>query len=232
VPIDSSIVDGALWVARRRQAGLDFLALFWPLAFTAILLPGLRHAMRVPAELPAHRMFRLREAEGRAAWMRAVERFVAAYAIVPIYALVIPISIRLHGWMPAARMTVLQVIAALIMFMFEGLFLSWQQSPFTCSYQPGRRPIVTVIGGYAGTLGALVPVVSIFIAAAGKSAILFWVLLPMLAAPWIRLHVARREGWGEAPLLYADLGDSAPDIGVREMRAQPAPLTGSGAISS
>ncbi|MBS1856256.1 MAG: hypothetical protein JST11_12895 [Acidobacteria bacterium] len=230
VLLNSSIVDGALWVSRRRQAGLDFLVLFWPLASTAILLPGLRHAMRIPAELPAHWMFRLREAEGRAAWMRAVERFIAAYTLAPIYLLAIPLSIWLHGWMPAARMTVLQIIASLAMF--EALFQSWQQLPFACSYQPGKRPLVTVISGYVGVLGALVPAVSLFIGAAGKSAILFWVLLPMLAAPWLWLHLARREGWGEAPLLYADPGDSVPDLGIREMRVQTAALTGSGAISS
>ena len=231
--INSSIVDGAVWISKRRQAGLEFLVLFWPLACTAVLLPGLRHVMSIPAELRAHWIFRMHEAEGRAAWMRAVERFVAAYAIAPIYLLLIPVSIHLHGWMPATRMTLLQVFASLTMF--EVLFQSWQQLPFTCSYRPGKRPLVTIVLGYGAMLGAVVPVLSIYIAAAGKAAILFWVLFPMLAGTWLKLHRSRRDGWGEAPLLYEDTGDDVPDMGIREMRGrriEPEPLVNGGAISS
>jgi hypothetical protein len=72
VLINSSIVDGALMLARRRQAGFGFLLLFWPLACTTILLPGLRHAMSIPSELRALWFFRPRVAEGRLACMRAV----------------------------------------------------------------------------------------------------------------------------------------------------------------
>ena len=214
--INSSIVDGALLIHQRRSAGLEFMVLFWPLACTAILLPGLRHVMSIPSELRAHWIFRLHEAEGRAAWMRAVERFVLAYAIAPLYLLLVPLSIHLHGWLPAARMTLLQVLLSLIMF--EILFQSWQQLPFTCSYRPGKRPIVVIVLGYTSMLGALVPMLSMYIAAAGKSAILFWILFPMAALAWIKLHLSRREGWGEAQMLYEDTGDDVLDIGIREMR--------------
>jgi len=220
VLINSSIVDGAVWVSRRRQAGLDFLVLFWPLACTVVLLPGLRHAMRVPAELRAHWIFRIHEAAGRSAWMSAVERFVVAYAIAPVYLVLIPLSIHLHGWMPSARMAILQVFLSLTFF--EILFQSWQQLPFTCSYRPGSKPLVTVVAGYGVTLGALVPVLSIYIAAAGRSAILFWLFFPMLFGLWFKLRAGRREGWGEAPLLYEDPGDAVIDLGITEMRVQPA----------
>jgi hypothetical protein len=214
--INSSIVDGALWLSRRRQAGFEFLVLFWPLACTAVLLPGLRHAMSIPAELRAHWIFRMQEAAGRAAWMQAVERFTVAYAIAPIYLLLVPVCIHLHGWIPALRMTLLQVFLSLTMF--EILFQSWQQLPFTCSYRPGKRPLVGIVSGYACMLGAVVPVISILTGAAGKSAILFWILFPMLFSVWYKLHRERLEGWGEAQLLYEDTGDEVLDIGVKEFR--------------
>jgi hypothetical protein len=214
--INSSIVDGALWITRRRQAGFDFLVLFWPLACTVILLPGMRHAMRIPSELRAHWVFRMHEASGRVAWMDAVERFVLFYTVLPIYLLLVPASIYLHGWMGATRMTLLQVFLSLTFF--EILFQSWQQLPFTCSYRPGSKPLVAVLSGYGATLGALVPVLSIYIAAAGKSAILFWILFPMLAGLWYKLHQGRREGWGEAQLMYEDKTDAILDLGISEMR--------------
>jgi hypothetical protein len=216
--INSSIVDGALWMARRRQAGIDFLVLFWPLACTVVLLPGMRHAMRIPSELRAHWVFRMHEASGRAAWMSAVERFVILYTVLPIYLLLVPASVYLHGWMSAARMTLLQVFLSLTFF--EILFQSWQQLPFTCSYRPGSKPLVVVISGYGATLGALVPVLSIYIAAAGKSAILFWILFPFLGGLWLKLHRGRREGWGEAQLMYEDKTDAVIGLGIGEIRGQ------------
>jgi hypothetical protein len=218
VLINSSIVDGALMVARRRQAGFGFLILFWPLACTAILLPGLRHAMSIPAELRAHWIFRLHEAEGRRAWMQAVERFVMVYAIVPIYVPLIPISIYVHGWWATLRMTTLQVTVSLIFF--EILFQSWQQLPFTCSYRPGKRPLVAIVSGYGATLGALVPVLSLYIGACGKSAILFWILFAMAAPFWLKLHRGRKEGWGDAAMMYEDTGETVLGLGIHEMRVQ------------
>ena len=218
VLINSSIVDGALMVARRRQAGFGFLILFWPLACTAILLPGLRHAMSIPAELRAHWIFRLHEAEGRRAWMQAVERFVMLYAIVPIYVPLIPISIYVHGWWATLRMTTLQVTISLIFF--EILFQSWQQLPFTCSYRPGKRPLVAIVSGYGATLGALVPVLSLYIGACGKAAILFWILFAMVAPFWLKLHRGRKEGWGDAAMMYEDTGEAVLRLGIHEMRVQ------------
>jgi hypothetical protein len=42
------------------------------------------------------------------------------------------------------------------------------QLPFTCAYTPGRRPPVIVLAGWIAVLGALVPVLSIIIAAASQ----------------------------------------------------------------
>jgi hypothetical protein len=123
--------------------------------------------------------------------------------------------------MSATRMTLLQVFLSLTFF--EILFQSWQQLPFTCSYRPGSKPLVAVLSGYGATLGALVPVLSIYIAAAGQSAILFWILFPMLAGLWYKLHRGRREGWGEAQLMYEDKTDAIIDLGIGEMRGHREP---------
>ena len=217
--INSAIVDGAVLFSRSRRASLEFLVLFWPLTCTAVLLPGLRHVISIPAELRANWIFRLHEAAGRGQWMRAMERFVVAYAIAPIYLLLAPVSVYLNGWPAAARMTLLQILVSLTMF--ELLFQSWQQLSFTREYRPGKRPLVSIIAGYLATLGAIIPICSIFIAAAGRSVILFALLAPCIAGLWLNMHLARREGWGEAALLYEDAGESILTLGVSGVGHRP-----------
>src|SRR5215217_7808774 len=134
--------------------------------------------------------------------MRAVERFVIAYGIAPIYLLLVPVSVYVNGGLMAARMTLLQVLVSLTMF--EMLFQSWQQLPFACAYRPGKRPLVSILAGYLVTIGAVIPILSIFIAAAGRSGIFFAMLAPGIAGLWLRMRFTRREGWSEALLLYED----------------------------
>jgi hypothetical protein len=43
--------------------------------------------------------------------MRAVERFVKAYAIAPIYILLLPVALYTLPWQHAARLIALQAIA-------------------------------------------------------------------------------------------------------------------------
>lgn len=39
--------------------------------------------------------------------------------------------------------------------------------------------------------------------------------IPAVAAAWLKLRKSRREGWGEGRLLYADLTELVPDLGLR-----------------
>ncbi len=66
---------------------LRFIALYWPVGFSIVMLAGVRHAFLMPADLPANWIFRLLENQGRREWMSAVERFVVACVIVPIHLL-------------------------------------------------------------------------------------------------------------------------------------------------
>ena len=178
---NSSLLNGQAfhhWTGWRQS--LQFVVLFWPLAASVTLLNGFRHVLSVPAELRANWMFQIAESQGRAEWMEAVERFVLAYTVVPIYLAAAPIAVQVLGWELATRMTVLQVLVSLSVFEF--LFYSWQRLPFTCSYLPGKRPLVAVLAGYLGALGALIPTLAIFISVASRVTGLFFVFLGPLAA--------------------------------------------------
>jgi len=154
--------------------------------------------------------------------MRAVERFVILYAIVPSYVLLAPAAILVVGWPIAIRMTVLQILVSLTAF--ELLFYSWQQLPFTCSYTPGKRPLSLVLGAYFATLAFLVPLLTIMIRAGAEFSGPFAVYLIIFVAGWIAARRRRLEECGESPLLYEDVPGGMPELGIRELSWR---LTGS-----
>lgn len=216
VVLNSSLIDGAVFMhGRGWSKALQFLVLFWPLACSVVILSGFRHVLSIPAELRANWIFQLAESQGRAEWMSAVERFVMAYAIAPIYLVLFPVSGFVLGWPVAMRMTVLQLLISLAIF--EGLFYSWQKLPFTCSYLPGKRPLVALVGFYIAALCAAVPILSVMIAAASVIPFLFPIYLLNFGGFYIFLRRQRREGWGEAKLLYEDLPAALPDLGIKDL---------------
>jgi len=215
--LNSSLIDGSL-LARHGHglaSQLKFAALFWPLGISIVVLTGIRHVMRLPAELPANWIFRLTESQGRKQWMQAVERFILCYTIVPLYAVMFPVAVKAVGWGMAARITVFQVVVSLTIF--DLLFDGWQQLPFTCSYVPGKRPMVAIAAGYMGALCALVPLLTLMIATAAQFPLLLTIYGPFFGGIWIWARARRREGWGEDPLLYEDLPEGMPNLGIAEM---------------
>jgi hypothetical protein len=216
VMLNSSLIDGAILMRSQNWSkALRFLVLFWPLACSVVLISGFRHVLSVPAELRANWIFQITESLGRAEWMSAVERFVLAYAVAPIYLVLVPAAAYVLGWAVALRLAVLQLLISLSMF--ELLFYSWQKLPFTCSYIPGRRPLVALIGAYVAVLCGIVPIISGMIAASSAFAPLFPFYFVDFAAIWIWLRRRRREGWGEAKLLYEDLPSEVTDLGIRDV---------------
>jgi putative ABC transport system permease protein len=220
IMLNSSLVDGALFLrAHSVQKAVRFAVLFWPLACSVILISGFRHVISIPAELPANWLFRITESQGRREWMSAVERVVVAYAIAPVYLLLFPVAVAALGWPMAIRMTVLQVLVSLSIF--ECLFHSWQQLPFTCSYLPGKRPLVLILSSYFIALCALVPMLTVMISTAamvgGMLPGFYIAFLANFGLIWFFARRRRRDGWGEARILYEDLPQVVLDLGIKEL---------------
>lgn len=192
---------------------LRFMTLYWPLTAAMILIPGMRHALSLPAELPANWVFRMTESEGRAQWMSAVETFVAVYCLAPIFVLLAPAAIMVLGWPVGLRTMTLQALVSLSIF--ELLFSNWQQLPFTCSYTAGKRPLASIVGRYLAALYFLAPALSIVIAAVSQMPGLFAVFAVGFGAFWLWARRQRRQGWGEAKLIYEDDPDKLPDLGLQ-----------------
>ncbi len=214
--LNSSLLAGEAlrWSSGWKQA-LQFAFLFWPLGLSAILLPAFRHAFSVPVELGANWIFQSTESHGRAEWMAAVERFLVVFAIAPIYVLMLPIGVYVLGWELALRAASLQLLVSLSIR--EVQFYSWQQLPFTCSYRPGKRPLPAVMGSYLVLLCLIVPLLARIIAAVSQVTQMFVVYFPIFLVVWIWLRKLRRDGWGEAKLLYEDLDEVVPDLGIKDL---------------
>ncbi len=225
VMLNSSLIDGALFVRSQGWVkALRFLVQFWPLACSVVILSGFRHVLSIPAELRANWIFQITESQGRAEWMSAVERFVMAWAVAPIYLVLVPVAAYVLGWAVACRLAILQLLITLCLF--ELLFHSWQKLPFTCSYIPGKRPLVAIVGGYIAVLCAIMPILSGMIATSSVFAPLFPFYLVDFGAIWLWLRRQRREGWGEAKLIYEEVPAVVTDLGIKDISfaKQPNPL--------
>jgi len=217
IMVNASLLSGATrrWAAGGWRGALDFAVLVWPLGGSFVMLAGIRHAFSMPAEWASNWIFRITESQGRREWMSAVERFAIAFVIAPIHLISLPAAVALLGWPTAARTTIFQLVVALAAF--DVLFNSWQQLPFTCTYVPGKTSLLVAAGFWLESLGVLLPLLSVMIAAASRITGIFVVYLAIFLALWIWLRRRRREGWGEARLLYEDLGEALLDLGIKDM---------------
>ena len=207
------LVNSVLLGAPKRFP--SFIALYWPLGLSVFALAAIRHAFVMPVEWKANWLFRLLESQGRRDWMNAVERFVLLCVIAPIHLASLPISIALLGPGVALRMTSLQVLVSLAVFEF--LFYSWQQLPFTCSYVPGKTSLILQLGAWLAILILVIPRIALMVAALAQLPEVFAIYSVMFVAAWIWARLRRRDGWGDAPLVYEDTQGTPLDLGIREL---------------
>jgi len=204
------IVKGAVGIGRpslHDQGIYGFLAVSAPLAIAGTIIAGLRYLFSMPVALGANWMFQTNERECRHAWLSAVERFVAWCGIAPVLLAALPAQIAIFGALRAVSVAILVFLTAFIAFEF--LFRHWKKLPFTCSYIPGKRPILATIGicalvaAYFATVGELVLYCSGEVTA-------FCALAVLEAVVWRRLRHARRRVWANEPLRFEEHLDDGP----------------------
>jgi hypothetical protein len=217
VMLNSVLLMGALKRGASDWLGImRFVALFWPIGFSMILVAGLRHAFSIPADLSANWLFRINGKSGQRDWARAVERFAIWCALFPLYLTLFPLGVASLGWALAAKMAVLQIIVSLAILDIH--FYDWQQLPFACSYAPGRKSLIGLAGGWIAIFVAVVPVLSIVIATVSQITEIWVCFGAFIGGIGIWLRISRREGWCEGNLIYDDSSDAVPDLGIRDIR--------------
>ncbi|MBL8219066.1 MAG: ABC transporter permease [Bryobacterales bacterium] len=162
----------------------------------------------MPVEQRANWMFQIAEREGRAAWMRAVERFVLVCGIAPAVLTGSLFVWRADGPLVAIAWTAIAFLLAAIGF--ERLFRDWRKLPFTCSYLPGKRPPLLNLALFTVTMLTMMPVAwMVYICSTNPAS--FLVLLALEFGIWAKLRQTRLRTWGVAPLRYEDQLESEVD---------------------
>ena len=131
-----------------------------PLALSLFGLAGFRYLFRLPVELRANWLFRINEGGNRETFLRAVDRFLLWWGVIPAALVALPLEIAVFG--PAGGIAAAVMCLLPSMILQELLLLQFQRIPFTSAYLPGKRPLVeTVIfygvgvAIYVSVLGAI-----------------------------------------------------------------------------
>lgn len=202
----ASVLSGLLglgsFVTRDRVVTGGFL--YFHLIGLLFLLIGARHLFSLPAELKANWLFQLTEAEGRAAWLQAVDRFVLFWAAL-LFLLPLALEVRWLGWRGIAEPVLLSAAGLLA---FHCFFASWNKLPFTCSHLPGKTPGWILALQFFGVI-TLVPVLQAVLLAALYNRIAYPGVLAAVIFAWTRARAARREGRTDLRLKYEELADPA-----------------------
>ena len=190
------------FVAHDRRVAGGFLSLH--VVGLLFLLIGARHLFSLPVELKANWLFQITEAEGRGAWLQAVDRFVVFWAAA-LFLAPLPLEIRWLGWRGIAEPVLTSAVGLLA---FHWSFASWNKLPFTCSHLPGKTPGWILALQFFGVI-TLVPVLQAVLLAALYNRVAYPAVLAAVAFAWTRARAARREGRSDLRLKYEELPDPA-----------------------
>ncbi len=197
----------------RDEGMYGLLLVLVPLGLSMLVTVGLRYVFCLPDSLKANWVFQSLEQEGRTAWLAAVERFVIWLGIVPIFIASFPAAAAILEWPRAAAVMSLTFLAALLWF--ELMFRHWRKLPFTCSYLPGKKPVLFILARYSLAVPLLGPAGQLILH--GSASVPgFVALFTFLAAPWLTLRRERRNLWRECALCY----EEAPDAAVMTLDLQ------------
>jgi hypothetical protein len=82
---------------------------------------------------------------------------------------------------------------------------------------PGKKSPVKIVTAYVSVLGVVVPLVAVMAAMGSAYSPLFGVFGALFGAACWKARSLRREGWGEARLMWEDTSAGFTDLGIHEM---------------
>jgi putative ABC transport system permease protein len=188
-------------VALRDQGMYGLMAVASPLGLAVLMILALRYLFSIPVTLQAHWVFQTADQEGRDAWLAAVQRFVIACGVVPVYLASLPASIAILGWLRALAVTALGVLVALLCF--ERLFRDWRKLPFTCSYLPGKQMVWLLLFRSFVAMIYFAAIPPMLLSASGELAS-FLALFTALVLLWRRWRGKRLAQWTESGVLWQE----------------------------
>jgi len=136
-----SFNGGDQWRQARQMALLSL-----PLVLSFFLLSGMRFVFNIPSELPANWMFQMTERARRGAYLAGVRKCMSLVVVAPLAVLVLPVYWLVFG--PETAIVHAAYCGLLSLIMIEALLWRLEKLPFTCSYAPGKMPVVALLCGY------------------------------------------------------------------------------------
>jgi predicted permease len=201
-------------VSLHDEGMYGLMAVASPLGLAVLMILALRYLFSLPVALQANWMFQTADQEGRTAWFAAVERFVIACGIAPVYLASLPASIAILGWLRALAVTGLGILVALLCY--ERLFRDWCKLPFTCSYRPGKQMIAMMLFRYSVGMIYFAAIPPLLLSASGELAA-FLALFTGLLLFWRRWRAKRVAQWAEGALLW----EEAPETDLQALHLRP-----------
>jgi predicted permease len=201
-------------VSLHDQGMYGLMAVASPLGLAVLMILALRYLFSLPVTLQANWMFQTAHQEGRAAWLAAVQRFVIACGIAPVFLASLPATIAILGWLRALAVTALGALVALLCF--ERLFRDWCKLPFTCSYLPGKQPVWMMLLRYALGMIYFAAIPPLLLTSSGEAAA-FLALFTALLLLWRRWRRLRLAQWADAALLW----EEAPEADLQALHLRP-----------
>lgn len=171
---------------------LQQAAISAPLALSLFVLAGLRYLFRLPVELRANWLFQFNEPGNRILFLRAVAKILLLTGALPVALLTLPFEIALLGPRGLA-VSLLALLPSLILV--EIMLIQFGRVPFTCSYLPGRRPVIQTLLTYGVCVGLYVTGLSWVIYMCLRSGVLTTIYIVTAAAIWYRVRRGRAEAW-------------------------------------
>ncbi len=136
-----ALESGQKWKPAQEVAMLSL-----PLVISFFLLSGMRFIFNIPSELSSNWIFQVTERRERADYLAGVRKCMALLVVTPVaIAVLLAYPFLLDGetaLVHAAYCSLLSLI------MVEALLWRLEKLPFTCSYVPGRVPVVALLAGY------------------------------------------------------------------------------------
>jgi hypothetical protein len=188
-------------------------AITMPLVLMLTGLTGLRTAFMLPVQSRANWIFRVTDApRSRAVHLAAVDRACLRLVIIPALLMSAPIQIWVLG---TAAWKTLGLAALAGLAMTEIALAGWRRVPFTCTWIPGKRPLVFTVLGAA----ALYFVVATVLATLIELSLFSWPLLTWLSGIMLAVGAGIRHtrvtSWAERPLLFEDEPFQLQVLGLR-----------------
>jgi hypothetical protein len=184
-----------------------------PLVLMLMGLTGLKTAFLLPVQSRANWVFRVTDSPTiRVRHLAALDHACLRLVIFPVLVFATPLQIWAIG-PDAWRSLLLAGLSGLAMA--ELTLLRWRRVPFTCSWIPGKRPLVLTLVGAIG----IYLFVNTFLAGLLRLSLFSWPLLLTLSGVLLIVTATarryRQESWAQQPLQFEDEPFRLQTLGLR-----------------